>query len=137
MPKRKWSISGPEAAKLIGISYRQIDYWDRIELVKPSVNKAAGSGSQRRYSMEDLMALSVVKTLNYLGFGFDWVRTILGDVDGELLRADDNYLLVIGKNDARVLDISQIKGSLTDEIRVIIPLVILREALQERLQSVG
>ena len=137
MPKKKWSISGPEAAKLIGISYRQIDYWDRIELVKPSVNKAAGSGSQRRYSMEDLMALSVVKTLNYLGFGFDWVRTILGDVEGELLRADDNYLLVVGKDDARVLDVSEIKGSLTDEVRVIIPLVILREALQERLQSVG
>ena len=38
---------GAVAARAAGISYRQLDYWARTQLVEPTVRGAAGSGSQR------------------------------------------------------------------------------------------
>ena len=132
---KKRRFSGPEAAELIGISYRQLDYWDRKEIVRPSAAKAKGSGSRREYSREDLMSLSVFKTLNYMGFGFDWISTIIGDVEGELLRADNNTLLVVDWDGGRIVDASEMRDSLTKQVLVIIPLHVLRDSFLERLNS--
>ena len=41
---------GATACVAAGISYRQLDYWARTELVVPSIQGASGSGSQRLYS---------------------------------------------------------------------------------------
>ncbi len=54
---------GPQVCKLIGISYRQLDYWARTGLLTPSVVQAAGSGTQRIYSYSDLLELKVLKRL--------------------------------------------------------------------------
>lgn len=56
-------FSGPEVCKIVGISYRQLDYWARTDLLRPSLADAAGSGTQRRYSYRDLVALKVIKSL--------------------------------------------------------------------------
>ena len=40
----KVGYRGTSAATACGISYRQLDYWDRTGLVQPSVRGAAGSG---------------------------------------------------------------------------------------------
>ena len=45
----------PEVCKLVGISYRQLDYWARTGLVTPSIREAGGSGTQRLYSFQDLV----------------------------------------------------------------------------------
>ncbi|HUV09965.1 MAG TPA: MerR family transcriptional regulator [Acidimicrobiia bacterium] len=55
--------SGKQTCQIVGITYRQLDYWDRKHLVKPSLAEAHGSGSQRRYSYRDLVRLRVVKSL--------------------------------------------------------------------------
>jgi DNA-binding transcriptional MerR regulator len=54
---------GPQVCKIVGISYRQLDYWARTDLLRPSLVDAAGSGTQRRYSYRDLVALKVIKSL--------------------------------------------------------------------------
>jgi DNA-binding transcriptional MerR regulator len=54
---------GPQVCKIVGISYRQLDYWARTDLVRPSLADAKGSGTQRRYSYRDLVRLKVVKSL--------------------------------------------------------------------------
>src|SRR6266540_1505746 len=54
---------GPTVCKLIGISYRQLDYWARTGLVTPSVRAADGSGSQRLYGFTDLVELRIIKRL--------------------------------------------------------------------------
>src|SRR5512140_305793 len=54
---------GPQVCKLVGISYRQLDYWARTDLIRPSLADAQGSGTQRRYSYRDLVALKVIKSL--------------------------------------------------------------------------
>lgn len=54
---------GPQVCKIVGITYRQLDYWARTDLVRPSVQDAVGSGSQRLYSYRDLLELKIIKTL--------------------------------------------------------------------------
>lgn len=54
------SFRAVEISRLVGISYRRLDYWDRTGLVTPSISEANGSGTQRRYSYEDVVLLSVV-----------------------------------------------------------------------------
>jgi DNA-binding transcriptional MerR regulator len=65
---------GPEVCKLVGISYRQLDYWARTELVTPSVREAGGSGTQRLYSFQDLIQLRVIKKLLDAGVSLQNVR---------------------------------------------------------------
>ena len=54
---------GPQVCKIVGITYRQLDYWARTDLVRPSLADARGSGTQRRYSYQDLVRLKVIKSL--------------------------------------------------------------------------
>ena len=42
--------SGSKTASIVGITYRQLDYWTRTGLVRPSLGDATGSGSRREYS---------------------------------------------------------------------------------------
>ncbi|MGA1543061.1 MAG: MerR family transcriptional regulator [Ilumatobacteraceae bacterium] len=44
------TFSGTQAADVVGISYRQLDYWARTDQVRPSIDDAKGSGSRRHYS---------------------------------------------------------------------------------------
>jgi DNA-binding transcriptional MerR regulator len=64
----------PEVCKIIGISYRQLDYWARTGLVRPSIQDAQGSGTQRLYSFQDLVVLKVIKSLLDTGVSLQRVR---------------------------------------------------------------
>ena len=65
---------GPQVCKIVGISYRQLDYWARTDLLRPSLADAAGSGTQRRYSYRDLVALKVIKSLLDAGLSLQTAR---------------------------------------------------------------
>jgi DNA-binding transcriptional MerR regulator len=69
-------FSGTQAAKVVGITYRQLDYWARTDLIRPSLSDAAGSGSRRRYSYKDLLELRVIKTLLDAGIKLESVREV-------------------------------------------------------------
>ncbi len=68
------SFSGKRTAEIVGITYRQLDYWARTDLIRPSLAKAKGSGSRRQYSYQDLLELKVVKTLLDSGIRLESVR---------------------------------------------------------------
>ncbi len=72
---REPGFSGTRAAKIVGISYRQLDYWARTDLVRPSLADASGSGSRRAYSYRDLLELRVIKSLLDAGIKLESVRT--------------------------------------------------------------
>src|SRR5689334_2950180 len=74
---------GPQVCKLVGISYRQLDYWARTDLVRPSLADARGSGTQRSYSYRDLVRLKVIKNLLDAGVKLQTARTAI-----EYLRED-------------------------------------------------
>jgi DNA-binding transcriptional MerR regulator len=63
---------GPQVCAIVGITYRQLDYWARTDLLRPSITEARGSGTQRRYSYLDLLQLKVIKQL--LDAGLDLRR---------------------------------------------------------------
>ena len=67
--------SGTKAAAIVGITYRQLDYWARTDLIRPSLADASGSGSRRLYSYRDLLELRVIKSLLDAGIKLESVRT--------------------------------------------------------------
>ena len=71
---------GTVAARAAGISYRQLDYWARTQLVEPTVRGAAGSGSQRLYGFRDILVLKLVKRLPDTGISLQQIRTAVNQL---------------------------------------------------------
>jgi DNA-binding transcriptional MerR regulator len=106
------NYSGKKAAEIVGISYRQLDYWARTDLIRPSVADAAGSGSRRQYSYRDLLELKVVKSMLDAGIKLESVRTAFEYLRVELGENVSSARLVIGggkailvRDDAELLDV--------------------------------
>jgi DNA-binding transcriptional MerR regulator len=78
------SFSGKQAAEIVEISYRQLDYWARTDLIRPSVSDAHGSGSRRRYSYRDLIELKLVKSLLDAGVKLETIREAFSYVRDQL-----------------------------------------------------
>jgi DNA-binding transcriptional MerR regulator len=74
----------PEVAKIVGISYRQLDYWARTDLVTPSVRDAGGSGTQREYSFQDIVMLKAIKNLLDTGVNLQRIRKAIGYLQDHL-----------------------------------------------------
>ncbi|HUI48013.1 MAG TPA: MerR family transcriptional regulator [Acidimicrobiia bacterium] len=102
---------GPQVCKIVGITYRQLDYWARTELVRPSVMDANGSGTQRLYSYRDLVELKVIKQMLDAGISLQSARKAV-----ESLRAFDADLasvriviqgpnIVLAQSDEQVMDL--------------------------------
>jgi DNA-binding transcriptional MerR regulator len=71
----------PTVCRIVGISYRQLDYWSRTNLVVPSLREAAGSGTQRLYSFEDLVRLRLIAELLEAGISLQRARKALAYVE--------------------------------------------------------
>jgi len=86
---------GPQVCSIVGITYRQLDYWARTDLLRPSLADAKGSGSQRLYSYQDLLELKVIKQLLDAGVKLQQARKAIDCVrqSGDDLAAAN---LVIG-----------------------------------------
>jgi DNA-binding transcriptional MerR regulator len=89
---------GPTVCKIVGISYRQLDYWARTELVRPSVQEAQGSGTQRLYSFDDLVELRVIKRLLDTGVSLQRVRSAVEELRRRGARPGDVTLMSDGES---------------------------------------
>lgn len=92
--------SGKRAADIVGISYRQLDYWARTDLIRPSLADAHGSGSRRRYTYRDLLELKLVKTLLDNGIKLESIRTAFNLMRDQLGEDVSSAKLVIVGNSA-------------------------------------
>ena len=96
---------GPQVAKIVGISYRQLDHWTSTGLVVPSVRDAEGSGSQRLYGFDDIVQLKVIKRLRDAGVSLQRIRRAIDEVRDrglslrELMLASDSGGNVIAVDD--------------------------------------
>ncbi len=140
-------FSGTRAADIVGITYRQLDYWARTELVRPSLADAQGSGSRRLYSYRDLLELKVIKTLLDNGIDLKKVRGVFDylrqrpDADiasanlvirgASVLLCDDDELIDIVKHGQGVLNVSLSLDGCRNEINA--KLVSLERPQQETL----
>jgi DNA-binding transcriptional MerR regulator len=120
-------FSGRQAAEIVGITYRQLDYWARTDLIRPSLADATGSGSRRSYSYRDLLELKVVKNLLDAGIklesvraAFEYLRDSLGEdiasaqlvIDGTsaILVTDGKELIDVINQGQGVLSILPLEG---------------------------
>ncbi len=69
---------GAVASRVAGITYRQLDYWARKQIVEPSITPSHGSGSRRLYSFRDVVILAVSKRLLDAGINLQNVTTAIG-----------------------------------------------------------
>ncbi|MGA8296010.1 MAG: MerR family transcriptional regulator [Acidimicrobiales bacterium] len=95
MANEEVGYRGPRVCKLVGITYRQLDYWARTGLLRPSLADAKGSGTQRLYSYRDVLELKVIKRLLDAGVNLQHTRRAiecLRESGGDLATAN----LVIG-----------------------------------------
>lgn len=104
----------PQVCRVVGITYRQLDYWDRTELLKPSLSAARGSGTQRLYSFGDIVQLKVVKRLLDAGMSLKRIRAALSilaeQVAGHRPLADitllsDGQTIYAARNPDEVVDV--------------------------------
>lgn len=65
-------------SRIVGVSLRQIQYWDEQGFIRPSVRLAEGRGTRRLYSFSDLVQLKVVKDLAGHGLSLQKIRRCLG-----------------------------------------------------------
>lgn len=70
--------STKEAMRLAGTTFRQLDYWDRSGLLKPTV-PANGSGTRRFYSASDVLRARAIRIASS-GFTSDVVTPIASAV---------------------------------------------------------
>jgi DNA-binding transcriptional MerR regulator len=92
---------GPQVCTVVGITYRQLDYWARTDLLRPSISDARGSGTQRVYSYTDLLQLKVIKQLLDAGVSLRSTRKAIeclrssgaGVASASLVIADDRSVL--------------------------------------------
>jgi DNA-binding transcriptional MerR regulator len=64
-----------EVAQLLGVSRRQLQYWAKTDLVRPSHRTRGG---HHRYAFRDLVALKAAKRLIDAGVSVQRIRTSIG-----------------------------------------------------------
>ncbi len=102
-------------SKIIGLTPRQIDYWDKTHFIKPSTKEASGYGSARLYSFEDLIRLKIGKTLIDKGISLQKIRKAITflkknmpDIENPLFDlkflTDGETIFVLTKNSREIID---------------------------------
>jgi len=129
---------GPQVCSIVGITYRQLDYWTRTNLIKASVADAAGSGTQRLYSYGDLLQIKVIKSLLDSGFDLKKVRKVIETLSDRLGEDVASANLVI--SDGQIM-LAQSDSELVDLLRQgqgvlnILPIGGLQSELQSQIHE--
>jgi DNA-binding transcriptional MerR regulator len=150
-------FSGPQACDIVGISYRQLDYWASTDLVRPSLADAAGSGTQRRYSYRDLVRLKVIKSLLDAGVKlqsaraaieylredgteqWETVSIVLAGSDSVIVRSDGELIDIVRKGQTvlNLVPMAFVVGELDAKIHELYPEVDTRAASTARRAAEG
>jgi DNA-binding transcriptional MerR regulator len=133
----KNGFSGPMVCRLTGVTYRQLDYWARTDLVTPSIAAAQGSGSKRTYAYSEVLEVKVIKSLltsgvslnrarqaveclrNSLGADLASTSLVLSDA-GSVLARDDGDLVDLlrgGQGVFNIVPMANVVAELTATIR--------------------
>ena len=117
MNRAEKGYRAPQVCRMVGITYRQLDYWARTGFMVPSLQQARGSGSQRLYSFADLVQLKVIKKLLDAGMDLRRIRAAFGALsgqrsswsweDGEVTLASDGSSIYALKSPEEVIDLLQ------------------------------
>ncbi|MEE8330745.1 MAG: MerR family transcriptional regulator [Acidimicrobiia bacterium] len=108
-------FTAQQASRLTSCTAHQLRYWDRVALVKPSIQSTGGRPGRRRlYSFRDLVSLRVVRSLLDNGMSVQRVRRAwdylrrTADIDRQLsevsLVTDGTNLFAVTEGEVELLD---------------------------------
>lgn len=106
----------PQVCKLVGITYRQLDYWARTDLLVPSLQAASGSGSQRLYSFTDVVQLKVIKRLLDAGMSLKKIRSAV-EILSEQMESDQPLADVTLLSDGQTIYAAHSEEEVVDVFR--------------------
>lgn len=86
-------ISANELCEITGVTYRQLDYWVRLGVVRPAL-PANGSGSQRKFSGPQVPVMRCLGQLAAVGAGADQLRAAFNALSGMTHREWEGRLYV-------------------------------------------
>lgn len=97
-------MTGPEAARRLGITYRQLDHWYHRGFLGPdSDNRKRGSGNERRVTLAEFQRATALSSLVHAGIRADLAAKHL---DNATITADaltihtDQIVITISRNAA-------------------------------------
>jgi len=104
-----------DVVALTGLTYRQVDHWATTGVVRPSIKTAAGKGSRREYSFQDLVQLRVAKALRDGGISvqkmrkaLSWLRRHFPEKKSPLaelrLVTDGSNIFIVDRNLEKIVD---------------------------------
>lgn len=121
-------ITAKEAAKLAGITYRQLDHWARQGWITPSVQGATGRGGRRLYSADDVLRLASLRHFGKSGWPVSDIGEQLASVDV----ADARFVVATSSDNGlqSCVDINDLLGLLATEQQFsVFDLTALQEAI--------
>jgi predicted RNase H-like HicB family nuclease len=109
------SFNSKTVSRILGIPLRVIDYWDRTNFIKPSINEASGYGSMRLYSFADLIQFRVAKFLRDQGLSLlkirkslNFLRKHLPEIEKPLVQlrflTDGETIFVLTNKNREIID---------------------------------
>jgi DNA-binding transcriptional MerR regulator len=88
------SFTSGKAAKLAGITFRQLCLWSKDELIVPSVADTTGTGSARGWSFRDICIMRAMARLRSIGVTPKAMRKIANRLRAYSAEFTDLYLVV-------------------------------------------
>ncbi len=76
-PRFNVGFRGPLVCEIVGITFRQLDYWARTDLLRPSISQDDNGTRRTYYSYRDLLELEVIKRLLDGGISLQSARRAL------------------------------------------------------------
>jgi DNA-binding transcriptional MerR regulator len=83
------SFGSAEVCRLTGIGFNTLHYWDKTAFLCPSVQQASGTGTRKRYSLADVLALRVACLLRQAGASLKVARKAARNLHDAVWRLED------------------------------------------------
>src|SRR2546429_607889 len=95
-----------DVIRLTGVSYQTLHLWAKSGFIEPSIGRAAGRGSARVYSLQDLVALRIAREFRKSGVSTRSMKEIIKRLRHEKDLGDPQTKaqLIIAGNDVLILN---------------------------------
>jgi DNA-binding transcriptional MerR regulator len=134
-----------QVCAIVGVTYRQLDYWDRTDLVKPTLHEAQGSGTKRSYSYRNLLEIKVIKKMLDAGLllpgirrAIDYLREEFGDEE-EIANANlviDGNRVLLARSNEELIDIFRGGQGVLSGVYSILAMPQMREEIDSALETI-
>jgi DNA-binding transcriptional MerR regulator len=128
---------GLHVCKIAGITYRQLDYWVRTDLIRPSIADASTPQRRYSYSYTDILELKLVKLLLESGVSLRAARKAMtflrqqgGDIATANLWLSDGRSVLVRRQEELSDLVRQVGGVLS-----VVPLAQVKDEVDDAILS--